>query len=73
MSNINKSSLVTPVILCGGSGTRLWPLSRSGFPKQFLVLSGDGSNQSLFQQAITRINAIGNAQIDLNPTLIELT
>jgi mannose-1-phosphate guanylyltransferase/mannose-6-phosphate isomerase len=70
MSNINKSSLVTPVILCGGSGTRLWPLSRSGFPKQFLVLSGDGSNQSLFQQAITRINAIGNAQIDLNPTLI---
>jgi mannose-1-phosphate guanylyltransferase/mannose-6-phosphate isomerase len=70
MSNSNKSSLVTPVILCGGSGTRLWPLSRSGFPKQFLVLSGDGANQSLFQQAITRINAIDNAQIDLNPTLI---
>jgi mannose-1-phosphate guanylyltransferase/mannose-6-phosphate isomerase len=34
------------------------------------VLSGDGSNQSLFQQAITRVNALGNAQIDLNPTLI---
>jgi mannose-1-phosphate guanylyltransferase/mannose-6-phosphate isomerase len=48
-----------PVILCGGSGTRLWPLSRSSFPKQFLVLSGDDSNQSLFQQAIQRINAIG--------------
>jgi mannose-1-phosphate guanylyltransferase/mannose-6-phosphate isomerase len=61
---------VAPVILCGGSGTRLWPLSRSGFPKQFLVLSGDGSNQSLFQQAIARINAIGSAQIDLAPTLI---
>jgi EPS-associated MarR family transcriptional regulator len=29
---------VTPVILCGGSGTRLWPLSRTGFPKQFLCL-----------------------------------
>jgi mannose-1-phosphate guanylyltransferase/mannose-6-phosphate isomerase len=70
MSNSNISSAVTPVILCGGSGTRLWPLSRSGFPKQFLVLSGDGSNQSLFQQAIARINAIGNSQIDLNPTLI---
>jgi mannose-1-phosphate guanylyltransferase/mannose-6-phosphate isomerase len=70
MSTTTKSSLVTPVILCGGSGTRLWPLSRSGFPKQFLVLSGDGSNQSLFQQAIGRINAIGNSQIDLNPTLI---
>jgi mannose-1-phosphate guanylyltransferase/mannose-6-phosphate isomerase len=70
MSNSIKSSLVTPVILCGGSGTRLWPLSRSGFPKQFLVLSGDGSNQSLFQQAITRINAIGNERIKLAETLI---
>jgi len=61
---------VAPVILCGGSGSRLWPLSRSGFPKQFLVLSGDGSNQSLFQQAIARVNAIGGAKIDLTPTLI---
>lgn len=49
-------ALVIPVILCGGSGTRLWPLSRAGFPKQFLVLSGGRSNQSLFQEAITRIN-----------------
>lgn len=64
------SSLVIPVILCGGSGTRLWPLSRSGFPKQFLVLSYDDSNKSLFQQAITRVNAIGNSQIDLGETLI---
>ena len=63
-------SLVLPVILCGGSGTRLWPLSRSGFPKQFLVLSGDDSNQSLFQQAIARVNAIRNAQIDLGETVI---
>ena len=70
MSSSTRSSLVTPVILCGGSGTRLWPLSRSGFPKQFLVLSGDGSNQSLFQQAIARINTLGNAQIDVSPTLI---
>ena len=36
------------VILAGGSGTRLWPLSPTGFPKQFLGLTG---NQSLFQQA----------------------
>jgi mannose-1-phosphate guanylyltransferase/mannose-6-phosphate isomerase len=70
MSSSTRFSLVTPVILCGGSGTRLWPLSRAGFPKQFLVLSGDGSNQSLFQEAITRVNAIGSAQIDLAPTLI---
>ncbi|MBT8583038.1 mannose-1-phosphate guanylyltransferase/mannose-6-phosphate isomerase [Polynucleobacter paneuropaeus] len=61
---------VTPVILCGGSGTRLWPLSRSGFPKQFLVLSGSDSKQSLFQEAIERINAIGNQDITLGPTLI---
>lgn len=66
---------VIPVILCGGSGTRLWPLSRSGFPKQFLVLSGDDSNQSLFQQAIQRINAIGtrggsDGDITVGPTLI---
>ena len=65
-----SKTLVIPVILCGGSGTRLWPLSRSGFPKQFLVLSGDDSSQSLFQQAIERINAIGNSQIDLGNTLI---
>ena len=63
-------ALVIPVILCGGSGTRLWPLSRSGFPKQFLVLSGDGSSQSLFQQAVTRINSVANSTITLGNTLV---
>ena len=61
---------VLPVILCGGSGTRLWPLSRSGFPKQFLVLSGDDSGQSLFQQAIERIHTISDSKIELGRTLI---
>ena len=61
---------VIPVILCGGSGTRLWPLSRSGFPKQFLVLSGDGSGQSLFQQAIARIHTIASPQIQLETAYI---
>ena len=70
MSNGTKAQLALPVILCGGSGTRLWPLSRSGFPKQFLVLSGDDSNQSLFQQAVVRINAIASPEIDLGSTLI---
>jgi mannose-1-phosphate guanylyltransferase/mannose-6-phosphate isomerase len=76
LSSIHPASQVIPVILCGGSGTRLWPLSRAGFPKQFLVLSGDDSNQSLFQQAIERMNAIGikdqndAAGIKLGPTLI---
>jgi mannose-1-phosphate guanylyltransferase/mannose-6-phosphate isomerase len=58
---------VTPVILCGGSGTRLWPLSRSGFPKQFLVLSG---TTSLFQQAVDRANNIACNDISLNKTLV---
>ena len=34
---------IVPVILCGGTGTRLWPLSRQGFPKQFLPLVGPGT------------------------------
>ena len=41
---------IIPIILCGGSGTRLWPLSRKSFPKQFLSLGGDNSSEkSLFQ------------------------
>jgi mannose-1-phosphate guanylyltransferase/mannose-6-phosphate isomerase len=67
---MNQVSTVVPVVLCGGSGTRLWPLSRSSFPKQFLILPGDDTNHSLFQQAITRINAIGSAQINLGETVI---
>lgn len=43
---------IQPVVLCGGSGTRLWPLSRSGFPKQFLCLVG---TDSLFQQSVKRL------------------
>ena len=58
---------ITPVILCGGSGTRLWPLSRTAFPKQFLVLSG---KNTLFQQAVERLQSLKNATITLNDTLI---
>ncbi len=41
--------------MAGGSGTRLWPLSRAQYPKQFLVLQG---NRSLFQQAAMRLSAL---------------
>jgi mannose-1-phosphate guanylyltransferase/mannose-6-phosphate isomerase len=58
---------VTPVILCGGSGTRLWPLSRTGFPKQFLCLTG---NESLFQQAAQRLAALGTDDIQVAAPVI---
>ena len=45
--------VITPVILCGGSGTRLWPLSRKSYPKQFVPMIGDGS---LFQQSARRFS-----------------
>lgn len=51
--------MITPVILCGGSGTRLWPLSRKGYPKQFTALAGPG--QSLFQAAAARLQGPGFA------------
>lgn len=47
-------TLITPVILCGGSGTRLWPRSRAGRPKPFLPLIGDGT---LFEATLARCSA----------------
>ena len=48
------TTLFFPVILAGGSGTRLWPLSRKNFPKQFLRLQGESSLlQQTMQRAIT--------------------
>jgi mannose-1-phosphate guanylyltransferase/mannose-6-phosphate isomerase len=70
MSSSAGSSLVTPVILCGGSGTRLWPLSRSSFPKQFLALSGNLDKKTLFQEAVERLNQCDSATIALGSTLI---
>ncbi|WP_333815037.1 mannose-1-phosphate guanylyltransferase/mannose-6-phosphate isomerase [Tabrizicola sp.] len=43
---------IFPVLLCGGSGTRLWPVSRKSFPKQFVPLAGQGT---LFQAAASRM------------------
>ena len=47
---------IYPVLLCGGSGTRLWPLSRKSFPKQFSALTG---KESLFQASARRFAAKG--------------
>ncbi|MCR5883494.1 mannose-1-phosphate guanylyltransferase/mannose-6-phosphate isomerase [Rhizobacter sp. J219] len=53
---------VQPVIMAGGSGTRLWPLSRAQYPKQFLVLQG---NRSLFQQAATRLASLATEGLEV--------
>ena len=57
---------ILPVILCGGSGTRLWPLSRESFPKQFLNLTSN-SKRTLLQETLERLRLFGKL---LNPILI---
>jgi mannose-1-phosphate guanylyltransferase/mannose-6-phosphate isomerase len=47
--------MITPVLLCGGSGTRLWPLSRKSYPKQFVPLVGE---TTLFQAAAQRVSGV---------------
>ena len=46
-----------PVILCGGTGTRLWPLSRASYPKQYWALGGNG-DETLLQQTQQRLEGI---------------
>ncbi|MDC0639744.1 mannose-1-phosphate guanylyltransferase/mannose-6-phosphate isomerase [Planktomarina temperata] len=52
------TNLIHPVLLCGGSGTRLWPLSRKSHPKQFVKLLGE---ESLFQSSARRLSGTGFA------------
>ncbi|MFQ5972716.1 MAG: mannose-1-phosphate guanylyltransferase/mannose-6-phosphate isomerase [Alphaproteobacteria bacterium] len=52
-------SEIIPVILCGGSGTRLWPASRERYPKQFLRLGGE---PSLFEQTLRRACTLSRAR-----------
>ncbi|MCK6426362.1 MAG: mannose-1-phosphate guanylyltransferase/mannose-6-phosphate isomerase [Burkholderiaceae bacterium] len=59
---------VQPVVMAGGSGTRLWPLSRAGYPKQFLVLPG--SRHSLFQEAALRLAELAAPDLQVAPTLV---
>ena len=48
---------IIPVILSGGSGTRLWPLSRNEYPKQYLPLTGDNT---MLQETILRLSGLDN-------------
>jgi mannose-1-phosphate guanylyltransferase / mannose-6-phosphate isomerase len=48
---------MVPIILSGGSGTRLWPLSRKQYPKQYLPLAGDNT---MLQETILRLNGLDN-------------
>ncbi|MGZ7227081.1 sugar phosphate nucleotidyltransferase, partial [Streptococcus pyogenes] len=56
---------LTPVILSGGSGTRLWPLSRQQYPKQLLPLV---DQHSLLQETVNRLDGLNN--IVIQPPII---
>ena len=47
--------MIVPVILAGGSGTRLWPLSRAAYPKQYLALEGENT---MLQNTIGRLSGL---------------
>jgi len=50
---MTSTSTIVPVILAGGQGTRLWPMSRASRPKQFLPLKGE---RSLYQETLSRVS-----------------
>ena len=60
-----KASKIIPVILSGGSGTRLWPLSRKSYPKQLIPLL---NKYSLLQNTVQRLSCID--QIAVKPLMI---
>lgn len=65
MSNKPTSIAILPVILAGGGGTRLWPLSRGHYPKQFLAVGGQ---DSLLQQTLTRL--VGTEYLSAAPAIV---
>lgn len=65
--NNQGTTVIVPVILCGGSGTRLWPLSRESYPKQFLKLAGE---HSLFQQTLIRLGSLTQADFTIQAPII---
>ncbi|HZC03582.1 MAG TPA: sugar phosphate nucleotidyltransferase, partial [Gammaproteobacteria bacterium] len=59
--------ILVPVILAGGGGTRLWPLSREHYPKQFLSLAGKGS---LLQRALLRLDGLTERNYHAEPAFM---
>ena len=61
-----SQEILIPVILCGGSGTRLWPLSRESYPKQFLSLNIN-NEKTFLQNTQLRLSSLNNIE---NPILV---
>ncbi|MFZ4700939.1 MAG: sugar phosphate nucleotidyltransferase, partial [Candidatus Methylumidiphilus sp.] len=57
-------TIIQPIVLSGGSGTRLWPFSREAYPKQFLSFIGD---KTLFQETVCRV-----ADMRSDPEMVEV-
>ncbi len=62
---MHKKNSLVPVIICGGSGSRLWPLSRKSFPKQYLTINNNGF--SLLQNTLDRIKGLEDLD---NPIIV---
>lgn len=58
---------IIPVLLCGGSGTRLWPLSRKSYPKQFVPLMGE---ETLFQASAKRLSGSAHGLTFATPMVL---
>jgi mannose-1-phosphate guanylyltransferase/mannose-6-phosphate isomerase len=67
MNQTSQSDLIVPLVMCGGAGTRLWPSSREGRPKQFLPLLGA---RSTFQDTMLRVS---DAAVFARPIVITNT
>lgn len=66
IENLGSAKKLLPVILSGGSGTRLWPLSRESYPKQYLKVD-DSNTYSLLQETYLRLEGLDNLE---NPIII---
>lgn len=65
---MKSNTTIIPTILCGGAGTRLWPLSRDQHPKQLLTLAG---SETMLQSTIKRMNGfLGSYKIDNAPIIV---